>query len=204
MLVSLKVNNNKIKTIKISQSSSLGIKSYGKVVYVTATLPLVFLIVLTMFVLCQDGAVEGVQMAFRFRGSSYSYSYISASVIQMIFHLSLSTGWLVTFGGYNRSNQSLPVAASSICLIHYFISIVASVFIFGIWGIQMQLSGKSLPYVANSGFNLAFMDIPRVLTQLPATNFIAVMFFFIMFLFCINIVSAFVLTVLACIYDLVR
>ena len=68
----------------------------------------------------------------------------------------------------------------------------------------MQLSGKSLPYVANGGFNLAFVDIPSVLTQLPATNFIAVMFFFMMFLFCINIVSAFVLTVLACIYDLVR
>ena len=122
----------------------------------------------------------------------------------MIYQLALSTGWLVTFGGYNRSNQSIPLAASSICLIHYFISIVASVFIFGIWGIQMQLSGKSLQDLTNGGLNIPFVDFPSVLRQLPATNFIAVIFFFMMFLFCINTVSAFVLTVLACIYDLVR
>ena len=53
----------------------LGIKFYGKIVYVTTTLPLVLLIVLTIFVLAQDGAAEVVKEAFSFKSKSFSRIY---------------------------------------------------------------------------------------------------------------------------------
>ena len=122
----------------------------------------------------------------------------------MVYSLSLSSGWLITFGGYNRSKHSLTMAASSICLIHFFISIVASLFTFGIWGIQMQLTGESIDNAIETGLNLAFIEIPKTFSQLPAKNFTSIMFFSMMFLFCINTASAFMLTILSCFYDLVR
>ena len=118
----------------------------------------------------------------------------------MVYSLSLSSGWLITFGGYNRSQHSLTMAASSICLIHFFITIVASLFTFGIWGIQMHENTFDI----ETGFNLGFIEIPKTLSQLPATNFTSIMFFSMMFLFCINTASAYMLTILSCFYDLVR
>ena len=118
----------------------------------------------------------------------------------MVYSLSLSSGWLITFGGYNRSQHSLTMAASSICLIHFFITIVASLFTFGIWGIQMHENTFDI----KTGFNLGFIEIPKTLSQLPATNFTSIMFFSMMFLFCINTASAYMLTILSCFYDLVR
>ena len=118
----------------------------------------------------------------------------------MVYGLSLSSGWLITFGGYNRSQHSLTMAASSICLIHFFITIVASLFTFGIWGIQMHENTFDI----KTGFNLGFIEIPKTLSQLPATNFTSIMFFSMMFLFCINTASAYMLTILSCFYDLVR
>ena len=122
----------------------------------------------------------------------------------MVYSLSLSSGWLITFGGYNRSQHSLTMAASSICLIHFFITIVASLFTFGVWGIQMQLTGESIDNAIETGLNLAFIEIPKTFSQLPATNFTSIMFFSMMFLFCINTASAYMLTILSCFYDLVR
>ena len=118
----------------------------------------------------------------------------------MVYSLSLSSGWLITFGGYNRSQHSLTMAASGICSIHFFITIVASLFTFGIWGIQMHENTFDI----ETGFNLGFIEIPKTLSQLPATNFTSIMFFSMMFLFCINTASAYMLTILSCFYDLVR
>ena len=72
----------------------LGIKFYGKIVYVTTILPLVLLIVLTIFVLAQAGAAEVVTEAFSFKSRSFSRIYLVLNY-EVFEVLSISTSIII-------------------------------------------------------------------------------------------------------------
>ena len=140
----------------------------------------VIIIALTVVVLVQPGALEGVKYYLMPNIEDLSGKTILAALGQLFFSMSLAMGIMITYGSYLEDNQHIEKATRHIELFDTAIAmlagllIVPAVFVF---------SGGD-PAALNKGPSLMFITLPQVFNSMgPVLGTVVGALFFILVLF---------------------
>ncbi|XP_037076901.1 sodium- and chloride-dependent glycine transporter 2-like, partial [Pollicipes pollicipes] len=179
-----------------------GVKSSGKVVYVTATLPYIFLIAILAYGCTLPGAIEGVKFFFIPEWEKLKDINVwQKAAEQMFFSLSVSWGGIIMFGSYNKFNNKVHIDAMLITSLDFITSIIASVAVFSIMGSMAQSAGVKVDQVVKSGQGLAFIAFPEAIGAVPGWQIWSVLFFIMLFTLGLDTEFALLETVTTAVYD---
>lgn len=90
---------------------------------------LILLLGLTVYVLCQDGAVKGVALYLYPNELHFSAALILNALGQAFFSLSLGVGVMLIYGSYLNSDANLPKLAAQVTLIDVSVAFLAGLLI---------------------------------------------------------------------------
>ncbi|XP_053723568.1 solute carrier family 6 member 22, tandem duplicate 2 [Synchiropus splendidus] len=159
-----------------------GVKSTGKVVYITATFPYLMLIVLLVRGLTLPGATEGIIYYLYPDPSRLADPQVWMDAgSQIFFSYGVCTGVLTSLGSYNKYQNNCYRDCIYLCLLNSFTSFLAGFAIFSVLGFMSKEQGVDISLVAESGPGLAFIAYPRAVALMPLPQLWAA-FFFIMIL----------------------
>jgi len=179
-----------------------GIKSSGKVVYVTATFPYVVLIILLIRAVTLEGASAGISFYLKPDFSRLSDINVwKDAAVQIFFSLSVAGGGLITLSSYNRFHNNIVRDTLIVCIGNCLTSFTAGFAIFSVLGFMATELGVEVADVARAGSGLAFEAYPDLVTRLPAAPFWSILFFLMLFTLGLDSQFAIVETVLTGILD---
>ncbi|XP_033739697.1 sodium- and chloride-dependent glycine transporter 2-like isoform X2 [Pecten maximus] len=175
-----------------------GIKSTGKVVYVTVTLPYILLSILLIRSLTLPGAIDGVIFFVKpdFASLMNIQVWLEAA-IQVFYSVAMGWGVLITLSSYNKFNNNCYRDAFLLTLAGEGTSLFAGFVIFSALGFMAHKANVSILDVTKSGPGLGFVAYPEALSQMPFPNFWAALFFLAMFT--VGLDSQFAFTETVCI-----
>jgi len=155
-----------------------GVKSSGKVVYVTATVPYIFLTILLIRGMLLPGAMDGIRYYVSPDWSKLlEFRVWVEACLQIFYSLGPAWGGLITMASYNKFNNNVYRDAILVPVINCGTSFFAGFVIFSIIGFMAHEADLPIKEVITSGPGLAFMAYPEAITKLPISPFWAVMFF---------------------------
>ncbi|XP_056292682.1 sodium- and chloride-dependent GABA transporter 2-like [Pseudoliparis swirei] len=160
-----------------------GVKSTGKVVYFTATLPYVMLVVLLVRGLTLPGAKDGILFYLYPDPSRLTDPQVWMDAgSQVLYSYGVCTGVLTSLGSYNKYSNNCYRDCVYLCLLNSLTSFVAGFAIFSVLGFMAKEQGVDISMVAESGPGLAFIAYPHAVALMPLPQLWAI-FFFIMIIF---------------------
>ncbi|XP_033113849.1 sodium-dependent noradrenaline transporter-like [Anneissia japonica] len=155
-----------------------GVKTSGKVVWITATLPYVVLGILFIRGVTLPGAAKGIKFYLTpdFATLKTSQVWIDAA-IQMFYSLGAGFGVHIAFASYNqfRNNCYRDVLRTSI--VNSLTSFFAGFVIFSFLGYMSVTQHKPIETVATDGPGLVFVVYPQAISTLPGSSGWAIIFF---------------------------
>ncbi|WP_053218044.1 sodium-dependent transporter [Virgibacillus senegalensis] len=130
----------------------------------------VLLIILTVFSLSLDGAMEGMRFLFQPDWSVLGNpSVYIAALGQAFFSLSLGVGAMMTYGSYLSDHHKLPGATVGIGLMDTFFAVISGIVIFpAVFAFGIE---------PDSGPVLVFITLPDIFSQMPFGGFVGILFF---------------------------
>lgn len=159
-----------------------GIRSSGKIVYVTATFPYLVLIVLIIRGATLEGSLQGVQFYLTPDWQRLQNAQVWNDAASQIFYsLGIGFGGLLSMASYNKFDNNvirdtIVIAVGNCCT-----SFFAGFAIFSILGHMAWRKNVPVGKVADSGPGLAFVAYPEALALLPGSPFWAILFFLMLF-----------------------
>ncbi|XP_041356897.1 sodium- and chloride-dependent taurine transporter-like [Gigantopelta aegis] len=160
-----------------------GVKSSGKVMYVTATSPYIFMTCLLIRNSLLDGAVDGV--IFYLKPDVNKLMDIEVWVdagTQVFFSYSISIGALTALGSYNKFKHNSYRDSILFALTNSGTSFFAGFIVFTILGHMAKTQGRDISEVAASGPGLAFIAYPKAVSLMPGSSVWSVIFFLMVIL----------------------
>ncbi|KAI1892384.1 hypothetical protein AGOR_G00132810 [Albula goreensis] len=160
-----------------------GVKSTGKVVYITATFPFVMLIILLVRGVTLPGASEGIKF--------YLYPDLSRlkdpevwidAGTQIFFSYAICLGAMTSLGSYNKYKYNCYRDCLLLGGLNSGTSFVSGFAIFSVLGFMAQEQGVDIADVAESGPGLAFIAYPKAVSMMPLPTFWAILFFIMLLL----------------------
>ncbi|KAJ8371511.1 hypothetical protein AAFF_G00307900 [Aldrovandia affinis] len=160
-----------------------GVKSTGKVVYITATFPFVMLIILLIRGVTLPGASEGIKF--------YLYPDVSRlkdpevwidAGTQIFFSYAICLGAMTSLGSYNKYKYNCYRDCLLLGGLNSGTSFVSGFAIFSVLGFMAQEQGVDIADVAESGPGLAFIAYPKAVSMMPLPTFWAILFFIMLLL----------------------
>ncbi|GIY82079.1 sodium- and chloride-dependent glycine transporter 2 [Caerostris darwini] len=160
-----------------------GIKTSGKVVYVTATLPYLVLFCLLIRGLTLPGAWDGISFFLSPKWEKLLHFKVWGDAATQIFY-SNGTAWgaLLTMASHNKFNHNVYRDSMIIPLINCGTSLLAGCVVFSLLGFMAFETSKTIEDVVSEGPGLAFVVYPEALSRLPVSPFWAFLFFFMLFM----------------------
>ena len=163
-----------------------GVKSSGKTMYVTATVPYIILAILFARGILLPGASEGVMFFIKPDFKILKSINIWKDAVAQIF-FSLGSGWgcLLTLSSYNNFRNNIYRDTYFVVLTNSFTSIFAGFAIFSYLGYMANSLQLDITEVVDKGPGLAFQVWPEAMTKLSESPKIsatfAIMFFLMLF-----------------------
>ncbi|XP_059145866.1 sodium- and chloride-dependent creatine transporter 1-like [Physella acuta] len=159
-----------------------GVKSVGKVVYVTATLPYILITVLIIKGATLPGAVDGVLFYIwpDFSKLLVVQTWLEAS-LQVVYSLGPIWGALATVASYNKFNNNCLRDSVMLTLVCEGTSLFAGFAIFSIVGHMAYNLNVPVEKFADTGPGLAFVVYPEAIAYLPVPQLWGVLFFLMLF-----------------------
>ncbi|XP_005093279.1 sodium- and chloride-dependent glycine transporter 1 [Aplysia californica] len=159
-----------------------GIHSSGKVVYVTATLPYLLLVVLLIKGATLPGAMDGVIFYLKpdFSKLGNLQTWVEASV-QVFYSLGPVWGGLITMASYNKFNNNCLRDAVILSFVCEGTSVFAGFAIFTILGHMAHNLKVPVANFSDTGPGLAFVVYPEAISYLPVPQLWGVLFFVMLF-----------------------
>uniref|UniRef100_A0A8C9W9H0 Transporter n=1 Tax=Scleropages formosus TaxID=113540 RepID=A0A8C9W9H0_SCLFO len=160
-----------------------GVKSTGKVVYITATFPFVMLFVLLIRGVTLPGASEGIKF--------YLYPDLSRLAdpevwidagTQIFFSYAICLGAMTSLGSYNKYKYNCYRDCLLLGGLNSGTSFVSGFAIFSVLGFMAQEQGVDIADVAESGPGLAFIAYPKAVSMMPFPTVWAILFFIMLLL----------------------
>ena len=140
-------------------------------------------VALMVYVLCQDGALEGVAYLFTPDFSQFGYETLLAALGQLFYSLSLAMGIMITYGSYMKKDVSVSKSSLQIAICDSAFAIVAATII--IPSVFVAASGDSdaaREALGVSGPSLMFEQLPAVFNYLGGVGrWIGAAFFILVF-----------------------
>ncbi|XP_059145507.1 sodium- and chloride-dependent creatine transporter 1-like [Physella acuta] len=159
-----------------------GVKTVGKVVYVTATLPYILITVLIIKGATLPGAVDGVLFYIwpDFSKLLLVQTWLEAS-LQVVYSLGPIWGALATIASYNKFNNNCLRDSVMLTLVCEGTSLFAGFAIFSIVGHMAYNLNVPVEKFADAGAGLAFVVYPEAIAYLPVPQLWGVLFFLMLF-----------------------
>nr|CAB3266321.1 sodium- and chloride-dependent taurine transporter [Phallusia mammillata] len=160
-----------------------GIGWTSKVVYFTATFPLLMLLVLLVRGLTLDGALDGI--VFYLKPDLERLKDVQVwldAATQVFYSYALCKGMLITMGSYNSYHYNSYRDCIVLSILNSGVSFISGFAIFSVLGFMAKEQNVDITKVAESGPGLAFIAYPKALTLLPMPQFWGCLFFFMLFL----------------------
>uniref|UniRef100_A0AAY4B357 Transporter n=1 Tax=Denticeps clupeoides TaxID=299321 RepID=A0AAY4B357_9TELE len=160
-----------------------GVKSTGKVVYITATFPFFMLIVLLIRGVTLPGASNGIMF--------YLYPNVTRledpevwidAGTQIFFSYAICLGAMTSLGSYNKYKYNCYRDCMLLGGLNSGTSFVSGFAIFSVLGFMAQEQGVDIADVAESGPGLAFIAYPKAVSMMPLPTFWAILFFIMLLL----------------------
>ncbi|XP_056331122.1 sodium-dependent dopamine transporter [Danio aesculapii] len=155
-----------------------GVKTSGKVVWITATMPYVVLTVLLLRGVTLPGAIDGIKayLSVDFLRLYDAQVWIEAAT-QICFSLGVGFGVLIAFSSYNKFSNNCYRDAIITSSINSLTSFFSGFVIFSFLGYMSQKHNVALDKVATDGPGLVFIIYPEAIATLPGSSVWAVIFF---------------------------
>ena len=162
---------------------SKGVKSSGKVVYFTVTMPFLLLFILLGRALTLEGAEIGVRFYLTPVPEQLGDVEVWVRASQQIFY-SLGVGWgtLIALASYNKPHYNTIRNSLIITLTNSITSLIAGLVVFGVIGHLSFVTGLPVDSVVEQGSGLTFVVIPEALGLFPLPQLFSVLFFFMLLL----------------------
>ncbi|XP_046906476.1 sodium-dependent proline transporter isoform X2 [Hypomesus transpacificus] len=160
-----------------------GIRSSGKVVYVTATFPYFVLIVLIIRGATLEGSLQGVAFYLTPDWERLARAQVWNDAASQIFYsLGIGFGGLLSMASYNKFDNNVIRDTLVITIGNCSTSFFAGFAIFSILGHMAWKKGVPVGKVADTGPGLAFVAYPEALALLPGSVFWSILFFLMLFM----------------------
>ncbi|XP_076117670.1 sodium- and chloride-dependent glycine transporter 2-like [Mytilus galloprovincialis] len=158
-----------------------GIKSSGKIVYVTVTFPYIVLVIFLVRAVTLPGAAEGIKFFLIPKWHEILSTKVWGEAATQIF-FSSGAGWgaLLTFASFNKFHHNIQRDAIMVPIINSGTSIFAGFVTFSILGFMAHEKGMSVDDVVTQGPGLAFVAYPEAVSKLPISPLWAILFFLMM------------------------
>jgi SNF family Na+-dependent transporter len=181
-----------------------GIESSGKIVYVTAPLPYILLIILLICGMTLEGAYDGWYYLFvpDFK-KVLKLKVWRDAINQVIYSSSLGGATLIMYSSYRKKNEKVMRSSIIVPLVNSATSILAALVLFSFLGHMSYKFKIDIDDIPIKGLDLAFVAYPALLTQLPGSNFWAVLFFVMLVTVGIDSLFGNVDTVISIIYGMI-
>ncbi|XP_058148632.1 sodium-dependent dopamine transporter [Dasypus novemcinctus] len=155
-----------------------GVKTSGKVVWVTATMPYAVLTALLLRGVTLPGALDGIRayLSVDFRRLCEASVWIDAAT-QICFSLGVGFGVLIAFSSYNKFTNNCYRDAIITTSVNSLTSFFSGFVIFSFLGYMAQKHSVPIGDVAKDGPGLIFIIYPEALATLPLSSAWAVVFF---------------------------
>lgn len=160
-----------------------GIKSSGRVVYVTATFPYVVLMIFFVRGITLPGAWIGLEKYFVPDMKKLMTMQVWSQAASQIFY-SIGAAWgaLITMASYNKFNHNCLRDAIVVPVINCMTSVFAGCVIFSILGFMAHVTCRqSIEAVVADGPGLIFVVYPAAVAILPAAPMWSILFFLMIF-----------------------
>lgn len=154
------------------------VKSSGRTVYVTATLPYLLIGAFMWRALTLPGASKGLQYFFNPRWELLGSAEVWVNAASQNFNsIGIAFGSMIAFASYNKFNNNIVVDTWTIGLINSITSLLAGTIVFSTLGNIAFEQGKEIDDVVAEGPGLVFVVYPQALAKMPYANVWAVLFF---------------------------
>lgn len=164
-----------------------GVKGIGKVVMVTATLPVLIVLILVFRGITLPGAAEGLTFFLQPNFAAILQPQVWLSAYgQVFFSLSLAMGILIAYSSYLPDDADISNNVFITAFADAGIAFLAGLAVFSTLGYMALSRGVAVTEVVGSGVILAFAVIPQALNLLPGSVFFAVLFFLLLTTFAID------------------
>ncbi|XP_071499451.1 sodium-dependent noradrenaline transporter-like [Diadema antillarum] len=155
-----------------------GVKTSGKVVWVTATLPYFVLTILLIRGATLPGAGTGIKFYLLpdFNQLANAQVWIDAAV-QIFYSIGAGFGVHIAFASYNKFHSNVYRDAIFTSCTNCFTSFFSGFAVFSILGYLAEKTQKDISEVATEGPGLVFTVYPEAIATLPGAPFWSVIFY---------------------------
>lgn len=155
-----------------------GVKSVGKVVYVTATFPYLVLFILLIRGVTLPGAGKGIRYYLEpdFKMLVQPQVWVRAAS-QIFYSLGIGFGSLIAMGSYNKFNNNCYRDAVMVSLINCGTSVFCGFVVFSVLGHLSEVLNLDISKVAEAGPGLVFVVYPSGIASMPVSTLWAILFF---------------------------
>jgi len=155
-----------------------GVRSSGKVAWITAIYPYIILTALLIRAITLPGAIDGIIFYLKpdFNKLLETEVWIDAGT-QIFFSYAIGLGALTALGSYNKYDNNCYRDSILLSIVNSSTSFFAGFAVFAFLGFMACESGIDIEHVATSGPGLAFLVYPKGLTMMPQSPIWSVAFF---------------------------
>ncbi|XP_075210738.1 sodium-dependent noradrenaline transporter-like [Lycorma delicatula] len=158
-----------------------GVKSSGKVVWGTATMPYVVLAILLVRGLMLPGALSGIQYYLKPELSKLKETQVWLdAAVQIFYSVGAGFGVHLSYASYNNFHNNCYRDCIITTAVNCFTSFFSGFVIFTYLGYMSHKQGIPISSVASEGPGLVFQVYPEAVATLPGSNIWAILFFFML------------------------
>ncbi|XP_074035865.1 sodium-dependent noradrenaline transporter [Leptinotarsa decemlineata] len=158
-----------------------GVKSTGKVVWVTATMPYVVLTILLIRGLMLPGAISGISYYLQPELSKLTETQVwMDAAVQIFYSVGAGFGVHLSYASYNTFHNNCYRDCIITTIINCFTSFFSGFVIFTYLGYMSYKQGVHISSVATEGPGLVFQVYPEAVATLPGSQLWSILFFFML------------------------
>ena len=159
-----------------------GVKSTGKIVWVTATAPFLLIFVFLIRALTLPNAMSGVELFLKVDMAELknSETWVDAGT-QIFWSFSICLSAHTSLGSYNKRNNNVFSQCIYLGLLNAFTSFISGFIVFGVLGFMAAEVGLPIAEVVKGGPGLVFLVYPKAITMMPGAKLWGAMFFIMIF-----------------------